>query len=152
MKNKIFSALSIVILLPLSANATALQQFNTECTFNENIIKGKNTTGGEIIKAAEDAVHTFSIDLIAKNYCDLSYCGDPTEFISQKDDEIVTSTSGSGGVPDEDGDVYELKESFNPKTDIFTLNFTYYDEKGDKIVGSSRIDYQCNIDPFDRSE
>lgn len=137
------------IFMPFCANATNLKQFNAECGFLQNTIKGKNTTGGDIIKADETVVHEFSIDLINNEYCALDSCTPSNEEIVRKDGIIVTNTSGSGGVPDEDGDVYELSEFLNLKTDIYTLQFKYFDEKNTKEIGSSRIDYQCKILPFE---
>lgn len=141
-----------MLLLPISAQATNLKQFNTECTFLKNTISGTNTTGGEIIKADESAVHEFSVDLVAMETCTFGACSLPSPIEKGNHGEFITSRSDSGGVADEDGDIYDLQESFNPKNDIFTLVFTYYASDATKVIGTSRIDYKCNILPFNKDE
>lgn len=150
MKTTFTAILLSAILFPLSASATNLNKFNAQCTFLNNEITGTNTTGGPIIKADETAVHEFSVDLINRNLCSEGGCGDPNEFVSVSGENIVTSIGGSNGVADEDGDIYELKESLNTKTDIFTLLFNYFDAENGKIIGTSKIEYKCEILPFAR--
>lgn len=151
MKNKFFCTLIVASILPFCANATDLKQFNVSCTFKNNTIKGKNTTGGPITKAAEDAVHEFSFDLIKKDFCTPDLCPMVEEFIGVNSDIITTSLTGSHGI-DEDGDWWGLVEEFNLKTDTLTFTFTYLDKNGNKEVGSSIINYQCEVMPFDRGE